>query len=520
MGIILKSEITSSVHIPEPGRINIFYNDDLRSFGIKNHNNEIRIYKGSTTKVTASNVTNFGINFYSGSSQNNTVKTLQFFSLKYYGLTGSLNLSNNTITIDAGLIQYSASNIGTGLSIYSGSNNNTFNFFTITGTLNNTSVTLISGTLFVSTSLTASSGSSYSFTSDTFIQPDPTFFSSATFAPPEGTYNSSALPISGVVYLFGMFNDTGNPVGKILYATMSNPTSWSQTTNTNAIYLLDPYQQAIIGNKIYKFGGTTSGSINSGSLQIYTASVNNPLSWGYSGATLPGARARASIYVSKETGKIVFYGGRNQSDVGQNTIFTASISNPLVWGTAPTTLPATNSSFILIEAGDWIYLYGGSENTNAIWRAHKTTPTVVSDSGFTLTRSLSFGSQPVQIGNYVYILGNLLSNGTFKIDVNKPWAPEFISGAMSIPAANIYAAPVFMAQNKIFLMGGGAGNPLGKRRFVHTSSYFTTASTVIPSSSLYQNVPSLESETQTPTVFSKVEKFGASTIWQTDFDRY
>jgi hypothetical protein len=478
---------------------------------------------------SASNIGS-GVEIYSGSNQTGVI------NLVFYSLTGSgaisVNRNINDIEISNSStgktdIIYSASNTDSGYNIYSDSNISNdiidFKFNSIAGT-GSVIVNTIGNTIVLYNSVSNINLGKLQYNNinykNNFIQPDPTFFSSATFVTPDMTYYSSAWPISGVVYLFGTFNNTVG-TNKILYATMSNPTSWSQATYT--LPVTDPQHQAIIGNKIYQFGGLTSGPSQTGSLLIYTASVNNPLDWGYSGAALPAGRGLGRIYVSKETGKIIIYGGVNQSSVIQNTILTASISNPLVWGTAPTTLPGVNYAQALIEAGDWIYLYGGGTigspvtMSNAIWRAHKTTPMVVSNSGFTLTRSLSQPCQPVQIGSYVYILANLHTTGTFRIDVNKPWAPEFISGAMCLPFSK-YNAPAFIAQNKIFVMGGGppAGN---NRSSVHTSSYYITASTTYVSSNLYDSAPALETKTKKPTLYSSIEKFGASTIWQSDIDR-
>jgi hypothetical protein len=293
---------------------------------------------------------------------------------------------------------------------------------------------------------------------------------------------------------------------------MSNPTSWSQVSGV--VDFFQGEHQAIIGNKIYHFGGYQNGTLLAHST-IYSASVENPLSWSNTGASIPAGRTHSCLYVSKETGKIIIYGGgdSNASPVPQNTIYTASISNPLVWGTAPTTLPGINMGQTLMEAGDWIYLYGGYSTGSVIWRAHKTNPTVVSNTSYTLTQSLIFSCQPIQIGNYAYIFSNWVTNGTYRIDINKPWAPEFISGTMSIPVALMRKNPVFIAQNKIFHLGG-TDHPA-----IHTSSYYITSSTTMTSSSLYQNATAVIDINKQTTQYSSVEKFGASTIWQTDINR-
>jgi hypothetical protein len=525
MSIILKSQNALSVSSPANGSASLFFDQAINLLAYKTNNNTYYFNAVKSASNTGSTNT---LEIYSGSTINSNITNFKFFTIS--GTNGaSVSQENQNIVISASnnTLDYSASNLGSGSFVYnhiSGNitnRTNNINLLSITGS-SGVSVILSGNVYIISNSV---SKETISVLTSSYYIPDPTFFSSATFAPPDSTSHSSAWPISGVVYLFGTYKG-GIGSSKILYATMSNPTSWSQVSG--AVHFFNTTQQAILGNKIYSFGGRDNVTTNPIST-IYSASVNNPLSWSNTGATLPNARAIGSLYVSKETGKIIIYGGITGSFVLQNTIFTASISNPLVWGTAPTTLPGVNFGQTLIEAGDWIYLYGGgttgspATTSSVIWRAHKTTPTVVSNSGFTLTQSFGQPCQPIQIGNYVYIFSNIISNGTFRIDINKPWAPEFISGAMSIPFANKFLSPVFIAQNKIFHMGGTNGGPNGANgpnflTTVHTSSYVTTG-TIIESSSLdYGTDFSLEKISGLPTIRSSVEKFGSSAIWQTDID--
>jgi hypothetical protein len=520
MSIVFKNELTTSLTTPKNNKINLFYNNSSIMFGFKKSNGDIITLNEPISGSISMSNTGSGIGIFSGSTISTAIVNFSFFKLRHLGISGTLSNSNNTIIVYGSRNTFNFSSKGIGLSIYSGSNNNTFNFFTITGASDNTTITLNDNTLYISTSITGTvvvQSESFILT-ESFYIPDPfSLVTSSIMRFPSGNVPAygTPFPINGVIYTFGG-SDGSKATDRIYYASMSNPTSWSQT-NAGTFMYFGGKQQAIIGNKIYAFGGSSGSYI--GKRDILTASVNNPLDWGNSNILIPGnTRVASVLYVSKETNKIILYGGYDYSN-WLNTIITASIYEPLDWGTALTTLPAARASMCILEAGEWIYfLHGdssGSIATNTIWRAHKSNPTVVIDTG--LTTPFTSNGNPyapsIQIGEYYYFWGLSGQTSSYRIHVEKPWEFETISRNLSF---NFNGTPTnsflnYIVNNKLFVWNGGA--------VAMTSSQLITCSTIIPSSSLYQNVPSIRNDNYMPTIYAGTHKFGSDVLFQTDFDR-
>ena len=117
----------------------------------------------------------------------------------------------------------------------------------------------------------------------------------------------------------------------------------------------------IVGDKIYFYGGVNASGIISNS--IWTASVANPLVVGDSGKTLP---CFGVIYQPSQIqvigSKVYFYGGEQTVAAGSSTysasqfIFTASVGSPHIVGVSVNTpLPTKLGSHVVYQVGSTLY---------------------------------------------------------------------------------------------------------------------------------------------------------------------
>lgn len=219
--------------------------------------------------------------------------------------------------------------------------------------------------------------------------------------------------------------------------------------------------EAVVGNKIYLYGGRTLGS--SPQNNIYTASVDSPEIVGDTGTTLPSGMGWNAGRILIIGGTMYWYGGANASNTVSNTIYTASISNPLVWGNSGQTIPSATAEQSMFITNNTIYLAwgfppGGFGITNTIYTASVNSPMTFGLGG---TTSFSASQMSVmQIGQKLIALGgNSNANpSTFIYTASRSDPYHWYSSSTSIPGGSPNMS--IAVGSKHYVLGGfiGAGN--------------------------------------------------------------
>lgn len=159
------------------------------------------------------------------------------------------------------------------------------------------------------------------------------------------------VPVSGTLYMY-----SGQFTNRIFSASISNPLVWVDTGVTFPIQIGNA-QTIIIGNKIWFIGGSND-PLQTWNTQSYTASTDNPLVIGKAGVIAIGMEQHSLIGIGD---KLYCIGGSVQGNgdfVPSRQILTASVSNPLKWGTGSTTL-MPGGSRPLVAIGNTMYSIGG-----------------------------------------------------------------------------------------------------------------------------------------------------------------
>src|ERR1035441_879767 len=150
------------------------------------------------------------------------------------------------------------------------------------------------------------------------------------------------------------------------------------STNTLPVRKADPIT-FIAGDKIYIIGGWNNilGQ-GVGSTSIYTASIDSPEKVGDSGATFPVNICRASVVMI--SGSIYIYGGQNNGGATMlNTVYTASVANPLLWNSSSNVLPTTIAQHSSLVIGNKVWIFFGQIATgysSASYSASVSAPTI------------------------------------------------------------------------------------------------------------------------------------------------
>ena len=273
-------------------------------------------------------------------------------------------------------------------------------------------------------------------------------------------YSQVAI-IGNYIYLFGG-QSGGSAVNYIYRAATSNPTNWSYVSNLPTA-LSNP-QVAVIGNYVYLFGGFTTTDVTN---HVYRASVSDPLTWTDMGSKLPAALSNSQVAVIGSY--IYLFGGYIGSNINTGHIYRASVSDPLTWvDTGSTIGPALDYSQVAV-IGDYVYLFGGLQRggtsypRNSIYRASVSDPltwTYVGIMGFAACES-----QVAVIGDSVFLFGGYTYNGSTWSDSN--YIARFpvsnpamaISGSFGLPVT-LSNSQVAVIGNNIYLFGGYAAGAL------------------------------------------------------------
>ncbi|MGA1871683.1 MAG: hypothetical protein ACMUJM_24410 [bacterium] len=263
--------------------------------------------------------------------------------------------------------------------------------------------------------------------------------------------------IGNYVYSFGV-SKAGVGYSKSIYrAPVSNPTNWEDTGSVLPGVIGDT-QLAVIGDYVYLFGGHTSISFD----VIYRAPISDPTNWEDTGAVLPGKIGCSHLAVVDNY--IYLFGGIDDSfkrSLTLDVIYRASVSDPTSWVNTGSVLPDSLAFSQLAIIGDYIYLFGGTNNnyssifTNAIYRASVSDPTSWVNTGSVLPPMSIRSSQLAVIGNYVYLFGGVFekdyTNIIYRASVSDPTSWEDSSSVLPIYVGD---SRIAIIDNYVYLFGG------------------------------------------------------------------
>jgi hypothetical protein len=295
---------------------------------------------------------------------------------------------------------------------------------------------------------------------------------------PESIYDGQIVVVDGYVdgydgyegyaYLLG-----GKYSDKIYRARLSRPTEWEDTGATLPNYLSGA-QLAIIGDKIYLFGGSDTQSLDN----IYSAEVTNPLIWTDHGSLLPRRINNAQLAIVD--GYIYLFGGYEITHPTA-AILRASAADPLTWVDTGNTLPIPlyNSHLAIIDNN--IYLYGGQNfdgyAINSIFVASTSNPLSWSTSLYNLPYEIC-GGQFFTVGEKGFMIspgsspGGKYRTSILQCNLNAPL--QWGDTGRVVPG-NVSFSHLAIIYDRIFLFGGNgssvifADNNLLKYNFTDTS---------------------------------------------------
>jgi len=182
-----------------------------------------------------------------------------------------------------------------------------------------------------------------------FLLPEPLHWQGVEGTMPEAVNNSQLAIIDGYSYLFG-----GEGSNRILRADINNPADWEVTEGILPT-TLSGSSLAIVDGYIYLFGGK-GGSPDEVRDTIYSAPVADPLTWTNHGNLLPEVIQKSSLAIVD--GYIYLFGGDGY-DHAREFIFRAPTTNPLAWVDTGSTLPVQLYGSQIAIMGTKLYLLGG-----------------------------------------------------------------------------------------------------------------------------------------------------------------
>lgn len=270
---------------------------------------------------------------------------------------------------------------------------------------------------------------------------------------PQTVASSQVAVIDGYIYMFG-----GDTTDSILKAPVNNPADWVDT-GAKLPSILYAASLAIVGDRIYLFGGNNgneSDPMGLGALDtIYSAPVNDPLTWTNHGSLLPRRLQYSNLGMAN--GNLYLFGGREINEA-TDIIFTASASDPLTWTDTGARLPIKvyASCFAQVN-GNWM-IFGGllapDTPTGGIYYAPVSSPLSWAISGI-LPYPGGWG-QLVITGNDGYIFGPFVGPTTtytpiLQCSLNNP--NYWVDTQQTIPG-NISQSQLAIVYDRLWLFGG------------------------------------------------------------------
>lgn len=271
---------------------------------------------------------------------------------------------------------------------------------------------------------------------------------------PDPVSDSSLAVIDGYVYLFG-----GKVSNKIYRARIQNPGEWVDTGATLPTVLYNS-SLAIVNETIYLFGGNTGNEFDLGQGAvdtIFSASVSDPLTWTNHGSLLP--RKLHSSCLGMANGELFLFGGQ-ELNTATDLIFSASTSDPLSWSIVGA-LPKPMYGSTIIQLNGFWYLLGGQDFPdsifNEIYRAPVMTPTFWQADGY-LPYPSSYGHfLPMGNDGYYYGLspGATPTGFTTIVQVSLNNITQWINTLQVIPAVISHSQAAIVYDRFWFFGGSG-----------------------------------------------------------------
>lgn len=281
-------------------------------------------------------------------------------------------------------------------------------------------------------------------------------------------------------------------------------TQWYPTYRVLPAELSDS-QIAIIDGYIYAFGGKITD-------KIYQASLNNPATWVDTGATLPAPLYNSSLAVVNDT--IYLFGGNTMDGYAMdgygatNAIFSASVSDPLIWTNTNSALPIVLHSSSLGMADGYLFLAGGYDYNEA---ADVILMAAISDPvNWTIAGALPvplYGATIFQADGYWYLLGgqtssNIPTNVIYSASVVNPLIWQEVG---NLPYNTSYGQLLVIGSNAYYIGSSSGGNSNGFTTILQSS--FTTPTVWTDTR---QVVPAVLSHSQSGIIYDRLWFFGGS----------
>jgi hypothetical protein len=313
---------------------------------------------------------------------------------------------------------------------------------------------------------------------------------------PEQMSAGKLVILDGYAYIFG-----GETTDAILRASVNNPADWVDT-GAKLPSILYGAALAIVNGRIYLFGGNNgneSDPMGLGVLDtIYSASVTDPLTWTNHGSHLPRRLQYSNLGMAN--GNLYLFGGIEINEAS-DVILTAPVSNPLAWTNTGAHLPMPTYASMFAEIGGNWMIFGGllapDTPTNAIYSAPVSNPTAWQITGV-LPYPAAHG-QFVAIGNDGYIIApmsNPVPTTTYtpivQCSLSNPNAWIYVQ---QVVPGNISHCQMAIIYDRIWLFGGSgltaifACNQKLKYKFtsLHAINYGNATRTVVPATDNLNN---------------------------------
>lgn len=283
-----------------------------------------------------------------------------------------------------------------------------------------------------------------------FNLPDPLNWHKTYSVMPEAMGQSQLAILDGYAYLFGSAKSA-----TILRADLNNPADWVDTGATLPHTLCNS-QLAVIGSRVYLFGGL-GGTPDEATDEVFSAPIADPLTWTNHGSKLPEPLQKSALAYAD--GYIYLFGGMDKK-FARDIIWRAPVTDPLTWTDTGVKLPVKLYGTNVAILTNKILLLGGmfadDAPTDTIYTASLSNPLLWSLGGH-LPAPAGFG-QFITVGNqgYLYTQAEVTSKypyqtRIFRCEKSAPF--NWIDMQRVIPA-DIHQSQFGIIYDRIFSFGG------------------------------------------------------------------
>ncbi|MDE1925221.1 MAG: hypothetical protein KGH79_03505 [Patescibacteria group bacterium] len=277
---------------------------------------------------------------------------------------------------------------------------------------------------------------------------------------------SMPVIVGNYIYRFGGSDGTTGYTNVISRAPISDPGNWSNVGTLPTIR--GGGAVAVVGSNIFLFGGMTNTAGTAWNGEIYTAPVSNPLNWSDTGVSLATLGAPVIWQNFAVIGdNLYFFGGETATSSYTPSIWRASDQAPTSWAPV-SSLPAASPvarSGVAIYNGN-VYLFGGIvAGTSAVYTKNICTASLASLGAWTCNNSFPTTLALPDIiiaGSTVYSIGGTTNGSTWVGTVQhasmsnlSSWLTDVTLGTGT--GAGASGAPIVVG-NAMYLIGGAASN--------------------------------------------------------------